>query len=199
MEPSTETEELALALPQPPPAMQTRPSDTINKQTCCVSTDVRFPLLLSCHFIHLFIYLLLFPGSVVCFQPTSVLLAPCRLFQCPKTLAGLCSNHPAALNGLSLHQLSTGLRKYTRTKSCQTTVNGANIQTLISNHTAYSTFCNGLTSWLKPLLSWVMLSSFFNWTSLAYKGASQWCRCYGWGGRRGHSGSLCWEWWWGTK
>lgn len=94
--------------------------------------------------------------DLVCFQPTSVLMAPCRLFECPKTLAGLCSSHPAALNGLSLHQLPTGLHKYTHEKSCQSAVNGANIQAchkspLISNHTAYTAFSNGLTNRTKPL------------------------------------------------
>lgn len=42
-EPSSETEKPVLVLPQPPPAMQTGPSDAINKQTCCVRIDVLFP------------------------------------------------------------------------------------------------------------------------------------------------------------
>lgn len=123
-EPSSERESLCSCSPSPHRGIQTTPTDAINKQTCCVRTGVLFPQLLS---IHLFSYLLLFPGSLVCFQLTSVLVAPCRLFQCPKTLAGLCSSHPVALNGLSLHQLSTGLHKHARLKSCQPTVNQANM------------------------------------------------------------------------
>lgn len=111
------------------------------------------------------IYLFIIIHSGLLSAPPQYSWLPTGFFECPKTLAGLCSSHPAALNGPSPHQLSTGLRKYTCTKSCQTTVNGTNIQTyhkspLISYHTAYSSFCNGLTSRSKPLLSRVMLSSF---------------------------------------
>lgn len=49
------------AATSPHPAMRTGPSDAINKQTCCVRIDVLFPKPLSCHLVHLFIYLFLFP------------------------------------------------------------------------------------------------------------------------------------------
>lgn len=117
---SSETGKPVLVLPQPPPATQTGPSDGINKQTCCVRIDVLFPLLCFFHAISS-TYLSIYYYSLdlwFAFSPTRVLLAPKRLFQCLKTLAGLCSSHPAVLNGPSLHQVSTGLHKCI----CQTTV-----------------------------------------------------------------------------
>lgn len=112
-EPGTEWESLCMF-------PQLQHPDVINKQTCCVRIDVLFPLLLSYHSFHLFIYLLLFPGSLVCFQCTSVLLAPCRIFKCCKTLVGLGSSYPAALNALSF-QSSTGLYKSTNIRNCLST------------------------------------------------------------------------------
>lgn len=132
------------------PAPQTRPSDAINKQTCCVRIDALFSQLLPCHsipYLSMYYYSLYFCFA---FKTSSVIPAPRRHSEWPETLAGRCSSNPAAPNGLSFASVLS-CSPQIRTNAQLSDLNSVKVLMChtsphITNHSTYSTFPNGLAN-----------------------------------------------------